>query len=256
VYLLGTGDGTSDGERSHSATVYRFGQSLFQIDCGEPAARNFKRAGLSFDALDAFVLSHLHSDHVGGIFMFLQTCWLEKRSRDLHIYMPAEGIEPLRQMLRAAYLFDEAIGFAVRFEGLTSEQAVQIGSIKVTPFPTTHLERTRKKHEAKYPNRFESFSLLVEAEGLRIGHSADIGAPLDLAPMLNSRMDLLICELAHFSPGELFGFLKGKEIKRLVLTHIAREWMTKKQELLAQAQKALPNMLVELASDGAMLKLG
>jgi len=253
VYLLGTGDGTTDGERSHSATVYRVGQSLLQIDCGEPAARNFKRAGLSFDALDAFILSHLHSDHIGGIFMFLQTCWLEKRTRDLTIYLPAEGIEPLRQMLRAAYLFDEAIGFSVRFEGLT-ERAIQIGSIKVTPFPTTHLERTKKKHEAKYPNRFDSFSLLVEAEGLRIGHSADIGAPRDLAPMLNSKLDLLICELAHFTPDELFGFLKGKEIKRLVLTHVTREWLTDKQALLAQAQKALPNILVELASDGAVLK--
>jgi ribonuclease Z len=117
VYLLGTGDGTTDGERSHSATVYRIGQNLLQIDCGEPASRNFKRAGLSFDALDALILSHLHSDHIGGIFMFLQTCWLEKRKRDLQIYMPTEGIEPLRQMLRATYLFDEAIGFRFASKG-------------------------------------------------------------------------------------------------------------------------------------------
>jgi ribonuclease BN (tRNA processing enzyme) len=91
---------------------------------------------------------------------------------------------------------------------------------------------------------------------LRIGHSADIGAPADLAPMLNSRMDLLICELAHFNPDELFGFLKAKEIKQLILTHVTREWLIDKQALLAQAQKALPNVLVELATDGAMLKLG
>ncbi len=58
---------------------------------------------------------------------------------------------------------------------------------------------------------------------LRIAHSADLGAPQDLAPLLEKPLDLLVCELAHFEPKDLFRYLKGRDIGRIVFIHMARQ---------------------------------
>jgi hypothetical protein len=41
--------------------------------------------------------------------------------------------------------------------------------------------------------------------------------------LLTQPLDLLVCELAHFSPVEIFSYLQGRAIKRVVFVHVARE---------------------------------
>ena len=63
---------------------------------------------------------------------------------------------------------------------------------------------------------FNAFSFLFEHNGLRVGHSADLGKPDDLEPMLEKPLDLLVCELAHFSPEDMFFYLRGRRVKKIV----------------------------------------
>src|SRR3954468_20302808 len=96
---FGVGDGWRCADRNHSSFLYRFGQTNFLVDCGEPLSRSYKTSGLSYDAFDRIFISHLHSDHTGGFFMFLQGLWLEGRTKALPVHMPTDGIKPFQQML-------------------------------------------------------------------------------------------------------------------------------------------------------------
>jgi ribonuclease BN (tRNA processing enzyme) len=246
---FGVGDGWACADRNHASFLYQFGKTSILIDCGESVSRGFKSSGLPCDTIDRIFLSHLHADHAGGFNMFMQGLWLEQRKKELHVHMPSEGINPLRHMLRAAYIFDELLSFKLRFEALKAGKSVATEGVQVTPFHTSHLERLRAAFHKRYPQKFEAFCFLMEVGKLRIGHSADLGSPEDLAPLLAKPLDLLVCELAHFEPAELFDYLRGREIKRIAFVHLARPLWENLKKTRQLAAKMLPGIEVSFPHD-------
>ena len=265
LHCLGVGDGTASTGRNHSAYLYSFDGTRILIDCGEPVGRSLKTAGIDANAVDTIFISHLHSDHIGGLLMLLQGWWLDDRRKALPIVMPRDGIEPLRQIVRTAYLFDEILPFRLSFEAIRAREPLQLpvgaqqaskSPARVTLYPTTHLDRARKNFQALYPGDYAAYSFLFETESRRIAHSADIGAPHDLDPLLAAPVDLLVCELAHFKPQELFEYLRGHAIKRVVLTHVTRyDWENNMDELRRMAEQTLADTSVSFAKDGFVVQL-
>lgn len=221
---IGVGDGWPAGGRGHSAFLYRFGEMQLLVDCGEPASGRLHASAISADAIDRIFLSHLNFDHIAGLFMLLQGFWLERRKKDLPVHLPAEGITPIRQMLEAGYLFEELLPFRLSFTPVCEGNPLAVGGVLVAPFANTHLASLRAAFRPKHPQAFEAFSFLIEANGVRVAHSADIGAPEDLAPLLTQPLDLLVCELAHFEAEKLFDYLRGRMIGQIVFVHLAREY--------------------------------
>ncbi len=246
---FGVGDGWPCADRNHSSFLYHLGRTSILMDCGEPLSRSYKAAGLSYNAFDQLFFSHLHSDHTAGFFMFMQGLWLERRTKPLPIYMPQDGIKPFQLMLKAGLIFPELLQFRMRFEALRLHQPVRAGSARVTPHRSSHLDQLREAFQKKYPQRFQAFCFLIEAGGMRIGHSADIGAPEDLEPILRKPLDLLVCELAHFRPEDLFRYLKGRDIKRIVFVHVARPHWEKLSETRRLAARMLRGMPLTFARD-------
>jgi ribonuclease Z len=252
---FGVGDGVASADRNHSSYLYRLGAASVLIDCGEPVSHSFKASGLSYDTIDRIFLSHLHSDHVGGFFMLLQSFWLEPRKKELTVHLPNDGIEPLTRMLRAAYLFPEVLPFALRFEPHVAEKPVACGEAKVTPYRTTHLDALRKSFQAKYPGDYAAYCFLIESGKRRIAHSADIGAPEDLEPLLEQPVDLLVCELAHFTPEALFGYLRDKRIGRILFTHLSRWNWERLPEIEKLAGQMLPGFNYSFPRDHDIVAL-
>ena len=62
-------------------------------------------------------------------------------------------------------------------------------------------------------------------------YSADLGTPEDLEPLLGRPCDLLVCEMAHFTPKTLFAYLRDKPVRRLCLTHFSPELDTQIDEI-------------------------
>src|SRR5258706_10702442 len=246
---FGVGGGTACAVRNHPAYLYSFGATTLLLDCGEPISRGFKASGLNYDLIDRIFISHLHADHIGGLFMLLQGFWLEKRRKDLHIHLPADSIEPVRQMLRACFLFDELLQFRLTFSPLSGGQAIIQGDVRITPFPTTHLQHLRKSFQSKYPGDYAAYCFLIETPNCRIGHSADLGSPIDLEPLLAKPLDLLVCEVAHFEPRDLFTYLQGREIKRIACTHVARYYWERLEETSRLAHELLPDVTLSFARD-------
>lgn len=253
---LGTGDGHPSVERSHSAFLYEGGGATVLMDCGEPVMRNLKQRGMSPDAIDRVFLSHLHSDHLGGFFMLIQGFWLGKREQPLTVHLPAEGLEPVRRLLRAAYLFDGLLPFELRFETWQDAAPVSLGGLTVTPHCNTHLEWLRENYQSKYPDQaFEAFSFTLEANGKRAAHSADIGQLSDLDVLLAQPLDLLVCELSHLEPADLFEYLAGRSIGRVVFTHVSQRHWRGETALRELADKQLGNLPHVFAVDGEEISL-
>lgn len=241
VKCFGVGDGAACADRNHSSFLYDFGDASLLIDCGEPLSRSYKASGLSYEKVDRLLLSHLHFDHLGGFFMFLQGVWLEKRLKKLPVHLPANGIEPVRRLLNAACLFDELLSFPLEYQALRNGQPIRQESVVITPFLTSHLDGFKKSFEAKYPGNFESYCFLLEGHGLRAGHSADIGRPEDLDPLLERPLDLLVVELAHYKPETLFAYLQGHAIRKIVFTHVGRAYWEDLPALRKLAATMLPD---------------
>ena len=108
----------------------------------------------------------------------------------------------------------------------------------------------------KYPVAYEAFCFLIEgAAGFRIGHSADMGSPGDLAPLLTQSLDLLVCELAHFEPEALFKVLQKGKVQSLILTHLSKRWMADRERIAKMARALLPDTSVQFGNDGDKIQL-
>ncbi|MGV3774305.1 MAG: MBL fold metallo-hydrolase [Verrucomicrobiales bacterium] len=252
---FGVGDGWPSADRNHSSYLYQMGSTRLIVDCGEPVSRSFKASGLEYDSIDAVLLSHTHGDHVGGFLMFMQSLWLEQRKRDLPFLMPEDAIFPLQQLLEACYIFPELIAFRPIYTALESREPIEIGETRITPFKTTHLEGLRSSFAKSYSQKFESFAFLLQSKDFNIAHSADLGAVTDLEPLLQEPVDLLVCELAHFAPEEIFSYLQDKPCHRVAFVHVGQTYWEHLDETKAMAKKMLPTMDILFPKDGDELAI-
>jgi hypothetical protein len=224
---FGVGDGFPCADRSHAAFLYRCGTSSILVDCGEPVDGSYQASGMSYDLFDSIFISHLHADHIGGFLMLMQGCWLQGRRKALPVHVPAGAIRPLQNLLEAALLPKEWLQFRLGFRPLTARKPVRVGDLRVTPFPTSHLDMARAELQRHCrAGIFVSYCFLLESARLRIGHSADLGKPQDLDPLLAKPLDLLVCEIAHFTPEEIFSYLRQRPVRRVVFVHLARDYWT------------------------------
>jgi len=254
IKFLGTSDGLPSAERNHAALLVDLGERLYLFDCGEPVSRTLKQFGVPYEAVDRLFISHLHSDHCGGFQMFIQSCWLESRQKHLPVHMPAEGIRPFRKLLQTTYLFDGLLPFALTLEPLKANKPIVDGHVRIVPHHTSHLARLKHDFGKRYKCAFEAFCFEVSLnDQKRLGYSADIGAPEDLAPLVSKPLDLLIVELAHFTDTALFDYLHDKPIKKVVLTHLGRKYW-RNDEVVALAKRYFDGRKFIIAEDGLEVK--
>ena len=100
--VLGTASALPTAERYPSAQVLDVRGRLFMIDCGEGAQIQLRKAGISFLKIEHICLSHIHGDHIFGIFGLLSTMAMLGRTAPLNIYAPA-GFCPVLDFLKSNF---------------------------------------------------------------------------------------------------------------------------------------------------------
>lgn len=138
VTILGSSSALPTSERFPSAHVLNVHERLFLIDCGEGTQMQLRKNRIRLGKINHIFISHLHGDHVFGLYGLLSTFSLMGRLSPLHLYAPAHYMNILLSHLND---FDIHLNFNIDFVPLSGNDPVSILDEKyltVTSFPLDH----------------------------------------------------------------------------------------------------------------------
>ena len=136
--ILGSSSALPTSERYPSAHVLNAHERLFLIDCGEGTQMQMRKNHIRFSKINHIFISHLHGDHIFGIYGLLSTFSLMGRINPLHLFAPEKYELILKSHLQD---FDIHLKFEIDFIPLAGKDPVKILDDKfltVTSFPLEH----------------------------------------------------------------------------------------------------------------------
>lgn len=172
------------------------------IDTGDGAATAFLRAGGNFRALRGIWISHIHFDHIGGLYGVLGLRLQTRTTMPLTVYGPP-GTKAIVDGLIAAMQPSARSGFgvpgevpidpaaSVRVVELDDKSVITVGDMKVTAAANTHYSFPAGSEEER---SFKSFSFRFDVPGKSIVYTGDTG-PSDAVTALAKDADMLVAEM-------------------------------------------------------------
>jgi ribonuclease Z len=136
--ILGSSSALPTSERNPSAHVLCAHERFFLIDCGEGTQHQLRKNHIRFSKINHIFISHLHGDHVFGLYGLLSTLSLMGRQTPVHLYAPQNFGQMINSHLND---FDIHLNFELDFIPLSGKDPVQILDDKyltVTSFPLKH----------------------------------------------------------------------------------------------------------------------
>jgi len=254
IIFTGTGAGYPSKDRACSSFIIKTPSGLYQFDAGEGFSGSVRKFGLNTNNIGQIFISHLHPDHVSGLFMELQLMYLTGRKKSLEICVPPEAVNGLMKTMDLFYLFKEKFPFKYNFKPISSNFVYRDKELTVEAYPNQHLTGNKTViKEQKKPNRMQSFSFIINADKKRIFYSGDLAKHDDISLILNDAHTAVI-EGLHVDLPSLFDLCLGRKIKRLILTHLPDETVKNPGKILKIAEKIGFKKLI-IAYDGLQLKI-
>lgn len=138
VTILGAASAKPSATRHQSSQLVNHCGQYFLIDAGEGVQSRLVRVGVNPMRLTAIFISHLHGDHIFGLFPMISTLGLMGRKRPLHIYAPNPFGEILEYHRR---YFDSELPYEIIWHELhTTEHELlfENGVLEVWSVPLRH----------------------------------------------------------------------------------------------------------------------
>lgn len=136
--ILGSSSALPTSGRYPSAHVLNAHERLFLIDCGEGTQMQLRKCKIRIGKINNIFISHLHGDHLFGLYGLLSTFNLMGRENQLRLFAPANFDRMLRSHLKD---FDINLNYEIEFNPLTENDPVKIYDdkhISVVSFPLKH----------------------------------------------------------------------------------------------------------------------
>jgi len=136
--ILGSSSALPTSQRYTTAQVLNILERFFLIDCGEGTQIQLRKYKIRFGKINHIFISHLHGDHIFGLFGLISSFILYGRKNDLHIYCDKELENILFNHLK---YFDGDIGFKIIYHYLksgTSELIYNDDLVEVITIPLNH----------------------------------------------------------------------------------------------------------------------
>ncbi|MBR5385206.1 MAG: ribonuclease Z [Bacteroidales bacterium] len=136
--MMGTASAMPVNNRNQSAQVLNVHGRFFLIDCGENLQSQLVRYRVPMMKIDTVFISHIHGDHVFGIFGFLSTLDMKGRTAPLRIFAPT-NFGPILKFFLSYY--GDGLRFEIEYTPLkmkSPETVLSTKSIEVLSFPLRH----------------------------------------------------------------------------------------------------------------------
>ena len=102
VTVCGSGGPLPIKDRAKACVMVQAGGNLYLVDIGPEATKNLMLWRSPLATAKAVFISHLHSDHIGGLGEFNMQSWVAGRTAPLRVIGP-EGVEHLTAGMNEAY---------------------------------------------------------------------------------------------------------------------------------------------------------
>ena len=138
VTILGSNSAVPSLERNPTSQIVTYGNKKFMIDCGEGTQLAMRRFKISLQSVDHIFISHLHGDHYFGLIGYISTLHLLGRSKELHLYGPADLEHIINIQLDASQTF---LTYPLIFHPTAGDDVSECyndGNLSVTSFPMIH----------------------------------------------------------------------------------------------------------------------
>lgn len=138
VTILGCSSAKPTSARHQTSQVVNVDEQYYLVDAGEGAQKQMFRLGINPMKLRAVFISHLHGDHVFGLFPLLSTLGLYGKRTPLEVYAPAPFGNILRSYLE---FFDPHLPYEVQWRetDTTSHRVIfENRTLEVWSLPLRH----------------------------------------------------------------------------------------------------------------------
>ena len=123
VTILGSSAAMPMAGRHHSAHALNVHEQFYLVDCGEGTQTRLVECGINPLKINAIFITHLHGDHLYGLFPLIATLGLMGRSTPLKVYAP----EPLGELMECMdRLLGEHTAFAVKYYPVNTREHAMV----------------------------------------------------------------------------------------------------------------------------------
>lgn len=136
--ILGTASAMPISDTNPSAQVLSVHGRLFLIDCGEGCQQRLRQMHLGFLKIEAVCISHIHGDHVFGLFGLLSSMAMFNRTESLKVFGPP-ALGPILRFWQS--YFGEGCNYEIEFHSLQNkglECIYENKFLKISAFPLSH----------------------------------------------------------------------------------------------------------------------
>ena len=205
-----------------NALVVQAGASTVMIDCGfgiKETVRRCARLGLVPEAIDAIVITHEHSDHVGGAPRFA-------RKFDIPVWLTFGTLSATESRWDGCTL-----------RGFDSHDAFLVGDLEVQPFPVPH--DAREPAQMTVSDGMRKLGVLTDvgettahieaslsdcdALFLEANHCEDLLLKSNYPPSLKARIAGRYGHLSNRASADLLARIAGERLQRVVAAHLSRQ---------------------------------
>lgn len=292
VAICGSGSPLPDPKRGNPCVAVIAGRRVFVVDAGERASETLNRMGIDPGGIEAVLLTHFHSDHIGGLGSLAIQRWVAQGSRDRMRIIGPPGVERVVAGYNEAFALDNGYRTAHHGEeiapsataGMTAEPfdfpdgadstvLLDDGGLKVTVFRVDH---SPAEPAVGYRFDCEGRSLVISGDTsyspVLVGAAA--GADLLVHDALSPELTKLVEDAAgaagltarakifadipdyHASPAQAADAAREAGVGALALTHIVPPLPLKSLEgpFLGDARERFSGPLW-IAKDGDLYSL-